>query len=294
MTRMTRAFGAGCAVVGLGAALLLAPAANGEKAMTDKKIKIFVLTGQSNSLGTTADPKETDITPGADPLDAGIPFFWANRSTRAGDGPAVMIGSSDGKIKTIQAQQGEGASKLFWGPEIGFGRRLAASGMTNFLIVKASRGGGGNGFWLKGSANDHMYRHVIATVTQAVAALPKGTEYEIAALLYVQGESDNEAEAAASGERLRLLADNLRKDLPHAGQMKVLIGAIAAANGKRDTVRAQQAALAAKDPDFAYIDTLDLRPQLYDNLHFNKAGKLEVGKRLADAWLGMNKVKTGS
>jgi hypothetical protein len=248
-------------------------------------IKLFVLTGQSNSLGTTADPKETDITPGADPLDVKVPFFWSNRSTRSGDGPAVMIGDSGGRITTLQAQQGEGASKLFWGPEMGFGRRLAQAGVTNLLIVKASRGGGGNGFWMKGSANDHMYRHVVETVKQAVKALPPGTEFEIEALLYVQGESDGDVEAAAAGERLRLLADNLRNDLPQAKNMKVLIGAIAAPSARRDLVRRQQAALPAADPRFLYVDTLDLRTSLYDNLHFNKAGKLEVGKRLADAWL---------
>jgi hypothetical protein len=196
-----------------------------------------------------------------------------------------MIGSSEGKIKTLQAQQGEGVSKLFWGPEIGFGRQFAAAGMTRLMIVKASRGGGGNGFWLKGSPNDHMYRHVIDTVTQAVAALPKGSEFEIAALLYVQGESDNADEAEASGERLRQLADNLRRDLPHAGQMKVLIGGIAAAGTNRDKVRAAQAALSAADPRFAYIDTVDLQTNLYDKLHFNKTAKLEIGKRLAEAWL---------
>jgi hypothetical protein len=256
-----------------------------------KTVKIFVLTGQSNSLGTTADPKETDVSPGTDPLDGTVPFFWANRSTRAGDGPAVMIGDSGGAIKTLQAQQGEAANPLFWGPEIGFGRRLAQAGATNILVVKASRGGGGNGFWLKGSANDHMYRHVVETVRQAVDALPKGTEFEVEALLYVQGESDNEAEAAASGERLKQLAENLRKDLPHAAQMKVLIGEIAAPSARRDIVRAQQKALAANDPAFRYIDTLDLRPKLYDNLHFNKSAKLELGKRLADTWLEWGKKK---
>jgi hypothetical protein len=253
------------------------------------RLSVFVLTGQSNSLGTTADPKEADLTPGTDPLDARVPFFWANRSTRAGDGPAVMIGDSGGTITTLQAQQGEGASKRFWGPEIGFGRRLGAAGVTNILIVKASRGGGGNGFWLKGSANDHMYRHVVATVRQAVAALPAGTEYEVAALLYVQGESDNDAEAEAAGERLKKLADNLRQELPQAARLKVVVGGIAAPSPRRDIVRAQQKALASADPDFRYIDTLDLQNQLYDHLHFNKAAKLEVGKRMAEAWLGWKK-----
>lgn len=250
-----------------------------------KHVKIFVLTGQSNSLGTTADPGEKDISPGEDPLDGRIPFFYSNRSTRAGDGPAMLFGDSGGNIVSLQVQQGEGANPQFWGPEIGFGRRMAAAGVTDILIVKASRGGGGNGFWLKGSPNDNMYQHVVQTVRQAVAALPKGTEFDIAALLYVQGESDSEPEAKASGERLRLLAQNLRKDLPHAENMKILVGGIAAAGPNRDLVRAGQSQLSATDPTFRYINTLDLRPQLYDQLHFNRLAKLELGRRLAEAWL---------
>lgn len=254
-----------------------------------KRVKVFVLTGQSNSLGTTADPGEKDVSPGENPLDAGIPFFWSNRSTRAGDGPAILYGDSAGKIVSLRAQQGEGENPQFWGPEIGFGRRLSAAGVTDILIVKASRGGGGNGFWLKGSRNDQMYRHVVATVGQALSALPKGTDSEIAALLYVQGESDSESEAEASGKRLRLLAQSLRADLPHAERMKVLVGGIAAAGANDDLVRAQQSELPAIDPTFRYIDTLDLRPQLYDGLHFNKSAKLEIGRRLADAWLASTK-----
>ncbi len=274
--------------VGLAGACLLAGS------LEAAKMKVFVFTGQSNSLGTTADPKETDITPGKEPLDEKVPFFWANRSTRAGDGPAVMIGDSAGKIVTLQAQQGEAANKLFWGPEIGFGRCLARAGVTNVLIIKASRGGGGNGFWQKGSVNDHMYRHVVETVNQAVKALPAGVDFEIEALVYVQGESDSEAEAAVAGERLTRLAANLRKELPHAAAMKVLIGGIAAPSPRRDLVREQQKALEKKNPDVRYIDTLDLQKLLYDNLHFNKTAKLEVGNRLAEAWLSGARTGTGT
>ena len=249
------------------------------------RVKIFVLTGQSNSLGTTADKQEPDITPGTDPLDVQIPFFWANRSTRAGDGPAVLYDDSGGKIVTLRAQKGEGANPLFWGPEIGFCRHLAAAGVTNFLFVKASRGGGGNSFWLKGHGNDHMYRHVVDTVRRAVQALPAGVTFEVAALLYVQGESDNAAEAAAAGERLRRLAANLRQDLPNAAAMRVIIGGIASGGKNGDLVRAQQSALPAADPTFRYLDTLDLRPQRYDNLHFSKGAKLELGRRMAKTWL---------
>lgn len=248
-------------------------------------LKIFVLTGQSNSLGTTADKKEPNITPGKDALDAQIPFFWANRSTRGGDGAAVLYDDSGGKIISLRAQKGEGADPLFWGPEIGFSRHLVANGAKDFLFVKASRGGGGNSFWLKGSRDDHMYRHVVETVQQAIQALPQGVTFEVAALLYIQGESDSPTEAAASGERLKTLVENLRKDLPNAAAMKVIIGGIASGGEKSDVVRAQQSALAKNDHTFRCVDTLDLRGQRYDNLHFSKGAKLEIGQRMAKAWL---------
>ena len=254
-----------------------------------QRVRIFVLTGQSNSLGTTADKKEPDITPGKDALDAQIPFFWANRSTRGGDGAAVLYDDSGGKIVSLRAQKGEGADPLFWGPEIGFSRHLAANGVKDFLFVKASRGGGGNSYWLKGGRDDHMYRHVVETVQQAIQALPQGVTFEVAALLYIQGESDSPAESAASGERLRTLVKNLRKDLPKAAAMKAIIGGIASGGEKSDVVRAQQSALAKNDPTFRYIDTLDLCGQRYDNLHFSKGAKLEIGQRMAKTWLEWGK-----
>lgn len=136
---------------------------------------------------------------------------------------------------------------------------MRTQGAKDFLFVKASRGGGGNSYWMKGSRDDHMYRHVVETVQQAIKALPPGVTFEIAALLYVQGESDSPDEAAASGERLRLLVDNLRQDLPNATQMKVIIGGIASNSPKSDIVRARQSELAKPGSSYRYVDTLDLR-----------------------------------
>ena len=250
-----------------------------------QRVRIFILTGQSNSLGTTGDQQEKDITPGESPWDAHIPFFWANRSTRVKDRASPLYDDSGGKIVSLRAQKGEGTNPLFWGPEIGFARHLAANGVKDFVFVKASRGGGGNSYWVKGSHDDHMYRHVIETVQQAIKALPPGVTFEIAALLYVQGESDSPVEAAAAGERLRTLVENLRQDLPQAKAMRVIIGGIASNNSKSDIVRAQQSALAKADSTYRYVDTLDLRSQRYDNLHFSKGAKLELGQRMARAWL---------
>ena len=82
------------AVCFLGLTLVTTPAAH---------LRIFVLSGQSNALGTTADTSESDITPGADPADANTPFFWSNRNTSSDNFPAGIIGDSDGLISYIQA-----------------------------------------------------------------------------------------------------------------------------------------------------------------------------------------------
>ncbi len=249
-----------------------------------RTIRMYVLTGQSNALGTTADPGEAETAPPPHPADAALRFSWSNRSTRAGDGPATLIGDSGGRFLALQAQQGEGRNTSFWGPEIGFARALFEAGERDFVVVKAARGGGGNGYWAKGSADDHMYRHVVRTVEQAVAALPAGTGFEVAALLYLQGESDSAAEARAAGKRLSALARNLRRELPQAKSMRVLVGGIAADGGHRDRVRVSQEEAAAADPLMTYFSNLDLQGQLYDGLHFDRQAKLELGRRFAQAW----------
>lgn len=243
-----------------------------------KHIKIYLLTGQSNSLGTTANKKDDDpANPPASAVDKKIPFYWSNRSTRAGDRPAVLIGDSGQKITTLQKQQGEGKNTTFWGPEIAFGRALHAAGERDFMIVKASRGGGGNGFWVK---DGQMYNHVIKTISNAVAAIEKhGHTFEIVCLLYVQGESNNAAEAKVAGKRFADLLDQLRNDLPNARNMQAVIGGIAAGGATKDETRRQQKELAEKREDITYFSNLDLKGQLYDRLHFDKKAKLEIGRR---------------
>jgi sialidase-1 len=242
---------------------------------------LFLLTGQSNSLGTTAGG-EADPSPGSDPADARIRFFWHNVADAS-----TSLGDSNGDFTNLCAQQGGyyPGSATHWGPEIAFGRALYRSGLRDFGIVKASRGGGGNTNWSKADGG-HMYTLLTGTVAQAAAALAvDGHTCEVAGLLYLQGESDTTAEAAVASNRLAALVANLRAELPNAANMRLVIGGIAAAGATRDTVRAQQAGLAAADPTIDAFATLDLQSQLYDGLHFDKAAKLTVGQRYAQAFL---------
>lgn len=247
-----------------------------------KHIKVYVLTGQSNSLGTTANKKDKDpANPPSDSSDKKISFFWSNRSTAAADGPAAIIGDSGGKITTLQKQQGQGSNPTFWGPEIAFGRKLYKAGERDFLIIKASRGGGGNGYWVKGG---QMYKHVVTTVNAAIKELEKyGHSYEIVWMLYLQGESNSAKEALISGERLADLLDQLKVDLPHADQMQAVVGGVAFS--KSDVTRKQQKELAEQRKDVVYFSNMDLQGSLYDRLHFDQAAKLKIGRRFADVVL---------
>ncbi len=243
-------------------------------------VKVYILTGQSNSLGTTADPDETDYTPGTDPADVETRFFWNNVLDAT-----TSLGDSGGLITTLQQQQGANEHPTFWGPEFGFARKMYAEGEDNVMVIKASRAGGGNTHWSKANGG-HMYQEVVSTVNAATSQLVStGDTYEIAGLLYLQGESDDSYEASVSGSRLSTFIDNLRADLPHATNMKTVIGGIAAASSTRDVVRAQQTMLAAGSSDIEYFSNLDLQGGLYDNLHFDKPSKLIVGERYANAFL---------
>lgn len=248
--------------------------------------KLFVLTGQSNSLGTT-NGSESDVSPGDDPADARIRFFWHNVADAS-----TSLGDSGGVFTPLQPQQGGyyAGSATHWGPEIDFGRSLVRAGVENVAIVKASRGGGGNTNWSK-AAGGHMYAHVVATVTAAANALTAaGDTFEIAGLLYVQGESDTTAEADIAGTRFLELVDNLRTDLPNATNMKAVIGGIAAAGAARDTVRARHAAIADATAYIDFFSNLDLQAAVTDGLHFNKAAKLRIGRRFTQAFFSNNTV----
>lgn len=248
--------------------------------------KLFVLTGQSNSLGTT-NAGEADPTSGSDPADSHIKFFWNNIADAT-----HPIGTSGGVFTSLQGQQGGyyAGSATHWGPEINFGRTLYRAGVRNFGIIKASRGGGGNSFWSKTATDHHMYTHVVNTVIAATATLTaNGDTFEISGLLYLQGESDSNAEANLAKTRIKELTDNLRADLPNAASLHCIIGGIAAAGADRDIVRAQQADAGTSYSYIDFFSNLDLQAQTApDNLHFNKAAKLTVGERFAQAFFSAN------
>ena len=173
-------------------ALVMLIAAGLAKHSRAEHVHLFILTGQSNSLGTTASD-EDDLSPGTDPGDQHIRLFWHNVASAE-----TTIGASGGSFLSLREQQGGHypGSRSHWGPEFGFGRTAYRAGIRNLGIIKVARGGGGNTNWSK-QDHGHMYQAVLTSVHQATEQLhANGHTFEIAGLLYLQGESDSPAEAA--------------------------------------------------------------------------------------------------
>ena len=253
-----------------------------------KTLRLFVLTGQSNSLGVPATTETNMILPKVQTYSAdfSVPFFWDNTAdnTPAGD---AALGDSGGLWTNVCQQTGGyyANSADHWGPEVGCARMLWDMGYRDFGIVKASRGGGGNSYWCKTNSDPYMYFKVVNTVSNALRALPAGyTNFQIVCLLYLQGESDSSTEAAIADQRFSLLLTNLQTDLPNATGMKAVCGEISSdTSGTRLTVSQKQSALAATRADIGYASSAGLTLQNVDglNLHYNADSLLIMGERMA-------------
>jgi len=246
-------------------------------AVCDDVLEVMVLTGQSNSLGIIKDDESNEVEKKF--IDKNIYFYWENRNSKS-----KIVSTSNDKISHLQIQKfNDGSDQANYGLEMSCFRELYTKGMTNLMLIKVSRGGGKNYFWLKGSKDSHMYDAVVRSVHQACRTLDKESiSYRLTGLLYLQGESDGPS-CKYAGERAKKLMDNLRVDLPNSSKLKMFIGGIAGKGKYREMTRKEHEDIANKNLDIFYINTSDLLIDgIYkDKLHFNNDSKNEIGKRFA-------------
>lgn len=247
------------------------------------KLDIYILTGQSNAQGCIEDGEPIAVE--AQETDVGIRFFWNLWNSR-GD---KILCTSKGEIRHLQTQYfDDGSGNGHWGLEISCFRKLYRAGMRDILVVKATRGGGGNRFWFKDSPDHHMYDAVVEAVREVLLELGKmQCPFQFRGLLYLQGESDGDS-CSIAGERAGILLDNLKAEFPNTRNMRMFIGGIAGFGPERDITRAQHRQIAGKRKDIHFIDTSDLLEthQYKDKLHFNNQAKTIIGERFADVILG--------
>lgn len=198
----------------------------------------------------------------------------------------VLFRGTTGLVTPLQPMNAK------FGPEMTFARSVADAraqlGLPQMAISKYAVGSTSLAVdWYPGEyGNDPKigirYKNMIYRAKGAATMLKQqGFQPRWAGMLWLQGETDagDLAMAEAYGENLRLLIDRVRNDL----LVKFLPVAIAEINAParryRSIVREGQEDVAATTPNVFIFDTADLT--LVDNLHYDPAGVMEIGRRYA-------------
>ncbi|WP_437872655.1 sialate O-acetylesterase [Sorangium sp. So ce363] len=283
-------------------------------------VKVFVLAGQSNMVGYGVGrqlPVELQSQPD-------VWYDHYNPDAREG-GPYAAATSADwGPLEP------KGEARRY-GPEITFGRAIAAAYPEDRIAIVKMAQGGTNlvDHWGRGLAPDpevlyksQLYHALLGRldsatyegdralrypeeVTRLDGALARieseGHPYEIAALVWMQGENEAGWSAAFSyGDTLRGFIAAIRADLGVPG-LPVVLGRVSdnlypanggpIAAGKEaniDAVRAAQVTVAEEDPRVAWVDTDDFTARSPDDAyHFDSAAYQLLGDRFAEAYIAL-------
>lgn len=253
-----------------------------------KKIKVFLLAGQSNmegrADGTRLSPEDRQRV---QKIQDRVQLAYNYEPIRGLN--AVKPSEEIGEIYGVD---------LIFGPELFFGVAMAeAWPEESFLLIKFSAGGTSlhgawNADWQEDKAavmeeenEARLYGKLVAYVKEVLAGYDP-TEYEIRGMFWVQGETDsgNETAAAAYGENLRKFIESLRRDmgkdeLPfilfQVGKGKVVEGM------KRTAGNVPNVTLVPQSPDPASDDYYSTIP----NGHYDHEGLKLLGERFAEAFL---------
>ncbi len=248
-----------------GVALLLAAPlteARGGQPAAGGKMKVFILSGQSNMVGAG--------TAGEVPADM------------AAENPNVLIWSQN-KWTPLKP-----AGRV--GPEISFGKEMAKAWPGQKIgIVKFAVGGTSVTQWdpdkQGGGKRAGLYGRLMGYVKAARDNTPGGVEF--VGLVWMQGERDSRDGklAAAYTANLKKFVDRVRKDTG-AADLPFVLGRIRTPDSYkfRDVVRKAQTEVAANIPNSAWADADGLEMK-GDNLHYNTKGQMGLGQRFAQVYL---------
>ena len=234
-------------------------------------VKLFLLGGQSNMNGCG----RSEELPASYKTHPANVTTWDNRKRCW-----VLLGTDSTAI----------ARRQQFGPEIAFTHRLAKAYPDHAIaIIKTSAGGTKlHTQWVPGKG---MYLRFIGNFRKACAQLEAaGIDYEVAGMLWMQGESDSETVemAEAYEANLKLLVADVRKQTRRAN-LPIVVGRVSSSLLKKTpwnfdqakTVQAAQEVIAAADPHVHLINT-DALSTLKDNTHFNTKAQLTLGKQMGD------------
>jgi len=241
--------------------------------------RVYLLAGQSNMAGRG---NAAELPPELRSPLADIPFFYETDFGR--DRTTTPPSRSDGWTTLRPQPRRPSVPADHFGPEISFGRRIREieTGVHHAIIKVAYGGTDLVRDWCPGSRDGlGCYARMMETANEALQSLPSS---HMAALVWMQGEADamDEAKADAYEDNLLRFIEKLRGDLT-APDLRVIVGRIHLAPALRfpERVRQAQTRVAEADPLVSLADTDDLT--LSDQIHFDTASQIELGRRFVDA-----------
>ncbi|MDQ8207318.1 polysaccharide lyase family 8 super-sandwich domain-containing protein [Coraliomargarita sp. SDUM461003] len=245
-----------------------------ENAAEPTHYSLYILAGQShasgraNFAGNVADSE----------ADAQVIYYYDTDTT----GASVGLRDSGGTF----TQLGPTSNDVF-GPEIAIGRTLIEFDEASPAIVKFSRGGTDLFYDWDPDAETGMqlYSQLLSEVQTATSVLVNaGHTYDLKGVFWIQGGSDSNSEMAdAYQANLTAFISRLRTDLD-APELPIILGVNAPDDTYRIVVRNAQIAVADADAAVDWVETSDFG-RLPDGLHYDAAGNLLLGERLARAFL---------
>lgn len=217
--------------------------------------RIYLLAGQSNMMGKG---KISELPASYRQTPANVKFYY------------------QGREKGL-------AQFAYFGPEIGFAHEVArAFPNDQHIIIKQAATGSTIERWLPGQA---LYKGLLR---QVGFSLPEDHDKKIDAIVWMQGESDARSANLAGqyGGRLNRLIQALRNDLNSPNSLFILgqINPEDLAFSKVAQVQASQRQAQQASSNTILVST-DGLGKMYDHVHYNANGQLELGKRFAKAYI---------
>ncbi len=244
--------------IGIFLSILLSLSFPSYAAPNPNKTHIFILAGQSNMMGRGATKKL----------------------------PANLRQQPENVEFYTHGRQSGLAKYQYFGPEVQFAHAMAKIfPKEKILIIKSAASGSSIQEWLPGQA---LYQGLLRQVK--FVAAPNGSKVE--AIVWMQGETDARTEATANSyaENLKHFIQTLRQDL-NAHHVPFLIGQINQKNSgfpMEKQVRAAQAQVAKELPNTLLVSN-DGLTTIYDKVHYDAKGLIELGRRFAISFVDYRK-----
>jgi hypothetical protein len=261
-----------------------------QKPEPGKKIKVFILAGQSNMEGRADAVK---LLPGDQER---LLKAQKNVQLAYNSEPVCPLKPVKASPEIAEIYKRE---RIF-GPELFFGIVLSEAWPgEKILLIKRTEGatslqGCWNSEWSEEKAaavgeaqGPQLYRVFIEYVGQVLSAYEKDA-YEICAMLWVQGETDagNKIAAAAYGHNLQQFISHIRQDVENDTLPFLLfqVGDGKVVEGMKQT--AQLVPNVCLIPQSPEPTSADFFPKM-ENGHYNDKGMKKLGQRFAEVYLNL-------